>query len=424
MPAPRPKQRKSLTTTTTGGISVGGAPALAEAVGAAMAIARRGQDAAQSLTHPFHSYPARMHPATACALVELVSKDRKTGALLVDPFCGSGTTLVEAKAAGLRSIGIDLNPLAVLIASAKTWTVSKDRRAMLRQSAHAISGIALLAGKNARRANVEAEPLRKPKGFDPNARDRRLARWFSPHVRRELEALAAGIDPLRTSDPELGNVLTAVLSSILYKVSSRTSDTDPTWIDRKIARGASCRLFVDRTEALARGLAELAGLPGPRPEVFEDDARNVSRVVGAGKASAVVCSPPYAGTYDYAEQQRLRFDFLGLRHRDIDSGEIGSRRSFAQPTAAEPSWHQALCDMFDSFAQVLRPGGRAAIVIGDSLAGKLAHFALDDVRATVPDELQVVAWASQQRPILGAAERSAFGERGKHEHVILLSRVE
>ena len=48
---------------------------------------------------------------------------------------------------------------------------------------------------------------------------------------------------------------------------------------------------------------------------------------------ASITSPPYAGTYDYAEHQRLRFDFLGLRHREFDDGELGARRSFEQGSA-------------------------------------------------------------------------------------------
>ena len=65
------------------------------------------------------------------------------GALLVDPFCGSGTTLVEARFFGVCALGLDLSPLAVLIARAKTWTVSPTRRRALRETAHHLAGEAL-----------------------------------------------------------------------------------------------------------------------------------------------------------------------------------------------------------------------------------------------------------------------------------------
>src|SRR5690606_33104215 len=128
------------------------------------------------------------------------------------------------------AIGSDLNPLAVLIARAKTWTVAPRRRKELRDTGLAIASAALAAGKAARRSGgADQAPHRRPAGFDPNARNRRLASWFAPHVRRELEDLAARLDELRDDDDELATILTACLSAILYKVSSRTSDTDPTW---------------------------------------------------------------------------------------------------------------------------------------------------------------------------------------------------
>src|SRR5439155_331028 len=199
-------------------------------------------------------------------------------------------------------------------------------------------------------------------GFDPNARNRRLASWFAPHVRRELELIASRLDDLRGRDAELAGVLTACLSAILYKVSSRTSDTDGTWVDRNVPRGAAARHFAQRVELLSAGLADLARAPGPMPEVVERDARRLAEVVPDGSAAGVITSPPYAGTYDYAEHQRLRFDFLALRHRELDAGEIGSRRSFEADPDAGAAWRAALADALDAIARALAPGRAAAPV--------------------------------------------------------------
>jgi DNA modification methylase len=145
-------------------------------------------------------------------------------------------------------------------------------------------------------------------------------------------------------------------------------------------------------------------------------------VVPAGIAAGVIASPPYAGTYDYAEHQRLRFDFLALRHRALDEGEIGSRRSFDNDSDAEQLWRRALADTVDAIARVLKPGRPAAIVIGDSWTHNRAIYALDDLRGALTDELILEAWASQQRPMLGVREQNAFGDRPKAEHIVLLRR--
>ena len=405
-----------------GRIFADGVHGSAEALVAALRAPHIDHDVAESLTHPFHSYPARLHPATARLLVELVTAGAPHDAPIVDPFCGSGTALVEARAAGVRGIGVDLNPLAVLVARAKTWTAPVRRRKDLHQVGHEITGHVLAAGKAARRSGAEPAPLRKPVGFDPNARNRRLASWFAPHVRRELEQIAFHLDNLRAGDPELAGILTACLSAILYKVSSRSSDTDGSWVDRNVPRGAAARNFAQRVELLTSGLHDMSRRAGAPPEVFEHDARGLREVVPPGTAGGVIASPPYAGTYDYAEHQRLRFDFLALRHRELDAGEIGSRRSFANDPDAAEVWRGALADALDAIALVLTPGRAAAIVIGDSFAQNRALYALDDLRGALTDELHLEAWASQQRPMLGGREQRAFGDRPKAEHIVLLRR--
>ncbi len=377
---------------------------------------------AESLTHPFHSYPARLHPATARVLVEVVGYRVGKSAAILDPFCGSGTVLVEARAAGLRAIGVDLNPLAMLVARAKTWTVSPRRRKELRDVGHTIAGAVLASGKAARRSGAAAAPERKPVGFDPNARNRRLASWFAPHVRRELELLAYHLDQLRERDLELADVLTACLSAVLYKVSSRTSDTNDTWVQRNIARGAAARHFTMRVDLLIAGLNDLSRGSGPPTELYERDARRLGDVVPDGSVAGIVTSPPYAGVYDYAEHQRLRFDFLGLRHRDLDAGEIGSRRSFERGSEATPAWRRALAASLDAITRALAPGAAAAIVLGDSVALNVPFYALDDIRSSITDDLVIEAWASQDRPMLGGIERRAFAERPKAEHIVLLRR--
>ena len=74
------------------------------------------------LTHGFHNYPAMMIPQVAARLIEkhISSKSKVNRLHVLDPFCGSGTVLVESKIRGLKSWGIDINPLARLISKVKT----------------------------------------------------------------------------------------------------------------------------------------------------------------------------------------------------------------------------------------------------------------------------------------------------------------
>lgn len=71
-------------------------------------------------THCFHSYPAMMIPQVARRIIKTYGK---TSSILFDPYCGTGTSLVEANLSGINAIGTDINPLARLIASTKTTRI-------------------------------------------------------------------------------------------------------------------------------------------------------------------------------------------------------------------------------------------------------------------------------------------------------------
>src|SRR5437868_4039724 len=73
--------------------------------------------------HGIHPYPAKFIPQIPRALIELYHPGDNSPVL--DPFCGSGTTLVEACAAKIPSVGIDLNPLATLVAKVKTTPMGR-----------------------------------------------------------------------------------------------------------------------------------------------------------------------------------------------------------------------------------------------------------------------------------------------------------
>ena len=76
-------------------------------------------------THGFHQYPARMHPEIATRLIEKYATNSKT--VVLDPFMGSGGVLVEAMLHGNNSIGIDLNPFAVLLSKVKTTPIDPKK---------------------------------------------------------------------------------------------------------------------------------------------------------------------------------------------------------------------------------------------------------------------------------------------------------
>ncbi len=352
-----------------------------------------------------------MHPATARALVALVS-ELTPNPIIFDPFCGSGTTLVEAQNAGLASIGVDANPLAVRISRAKTWTVPRREREQLRSRGGRIASRSLAESKAARRSGYEAPVWRERKSGAEL-----LGASFLKHTRRELEFLYGAI--LKESSPT-ADILQIPLSAILHKVSLRASDSERTLVHRRIARGAPSRLFAERVDALIDGLGELARAGGraPPPQVTIGDARRLPNLT----AGAVVTSPPYPGTYDYAAHHELRLAFLELDDSLIDSREIGARRS-GGGRAALARWRADTKTWLEQAAKVVGSGRFVAAVVGDSVAGHGAILADEELKRLAPSSLAWMASASQTRAKRGGREREAFGKRPKQEHVLLFRGV-
>ena len=89
-----------------------------------LAVAARSQKTVSGLTHEFYKYPARFSPQFARAAIEQFSEP---SCLVLDPFMGGGTTILEAKALGRDSIGTDINSLSVFITKVKTTIIPKSK---------------------------------------------------------------------------------------------------------------------------------------------------------------------------------------------------------------------------------------------------------------------------------------------------------
>jgi hypothetical protein len=362
--------------------------------------------------HGFHTYPARMHPTTAARLVRAATSP---GALVLDPFCGSGTVLVEAMIAGRRASGTDLNPLAERLARLKTARFTQGDRDALVAGARAVAAVA--DERRARRAGAT-------KRYPPED-----VALFDPHVLLELDSIRsaiAGLDAPASSSP-LRGALALVLSAILVKLSRRASDTSAGAAPRRLAAGYPARLFVRKTEELASRIAALENLMPPEippAQVALDDAARL-RTIGASTIDAIVTSPPYVATYDYLEHHALRLRWLDLDTRPFSSGEIGSRRRYAplDATGARDAWKHELGAALRAMSRVCRKGAPIALVLADSaVQGEALRADVLLAPLAVDAGLVVLARASQARPHFHGPTARAFQDEPRAEHAIALEK--
>jgi hypothetical protein len=412
------KRRRSLTH-VGGPVETKGDAVVSAALAAALDVTpapepggatREADDPDRTHVHGFHTYPARMHPVTAARLVQVVSGE---GATLLDPFCGSGTVLVEAMIAGRGALGTDLNPLAVRLSRLKTTIVDDAACARIVSAAHEIRAFAddrrlHRAGATRRYAPADVEV-------------------FDPHVLLELDSVRAGIEERARRDEASAGALFLALSAILVKVSRRASDTSETASARRVAAGYTAKLFVRKAEELSRRLAALRALlpPGARSARVEEDDATRLRSVPASTVDAIVTSPPYAGTYDYIAHHALRLRWLGLDATGFSSAEVGSRRRYARLDArtARATFEREMGAALRAMARVCRKGARIALVVADS-GSRGEALRADDIVAGEAKRagFEPVAQASQARPHFHGETARSFAAEPRAEHAIVIEK--
>ena len=288
--------------------------------------------ATRELTHCYHDYPARMIPQVAGKLLDLFGINAQ---LLFDPYCGSGTSLVEANIRGIHAIGTDLNPLARLIAKAKTSTPDID---LLERHIAAFNNLA-----RDEKIHAIKEPL-VVYGI-PN-----LAFWFKPLV---IEKLFQIREFIQSIDDENVRVFFQIAFSETVRESSNTRNNE-----FKLYRYSADKLSQFNPDVYGIMVAKLQrNLQGYRKHkaIIENfrhppfarvyDFNTVTEIpvelIATASIDLVVTSPPYGDsgtTVAYGQYSRLSAAWLELAEPDkIDGKLMGARvskHSVSFPSAA------------------------------------------------------------------------------------------
>lgn len=310
--------------------------------------------------HGVHTWPAGLHADAARDLLALVPE----GAVF-DPFCGGGTVLVEAAAAGRSAWGRDLSPVARLVARLRTLRIDELGRTEARSLARRWT-------EAARRAPAPSHRL------PPALRD-----WYDEGTLAELTSLRNDLrsvcGPADAADP-VGVLLWGAFSSMLVKVSHRQADTVRRFVDRPPRPpGTTATWFHRKVREIARRLEawDALGDAMGAVTVTSGDARTTPDGVPA--VQGIVTSPPYPAVYDYQDYQDLRELWLGF-HSDANA-EIGPRRVWnVDPEGAEVAWRRDTNAWMSAAASVVAPGGRMVVVIGDGLVRSGPIDALEPTR--------------------------------------------
>lgn len=182
------------------------------------------------LTHGLHQYPARMMPQLAERLIsdikslflEQRQRDEATVLTLLDPFCGSGTTLVEGLRQNVNVIGLDINPFAVFLSKQKTKT-DHEYDVLTKKIHHFLGDFKVnLASREKKLEVCSIHEYYKEflKIHLPRVSNERLDFWF-PH--KSMFEIDQFLKEIQKYDEDVRNFLSLGLTDSLRKISFQTS---------------------------------------------------------------------------------------------------------------------------------------------------------------------------------------------------------
>ena len=346
--------------------------------------------------HAFHSYPARFIPEIPRTVIRELAPPRDT--LVFDPFCGCGTTLVEAQQAGYASVGVDLNPIGCLISRVKTTPLPSDFVDA------AICCIAKARGHT-----------RLPLPDIPN-----LLHWFRADV---CEALTAIRMEIRKVDDELTKqALEAVFSSIIVRVSNQDSDTRYAAVTKSLSSEAVFETFAESAQTLAALTMTSPILLETPATVLNQNIFDVCPADFPGDVGLVITSPPYPNAYEYWLYHKYRMWWLGYDPLAVKSSEIGARAHFFSRRRDKEDFHAQMVGVFKLLTEVMREGAYCCFVMGDSkIHGQIVDNAELLLKAAVQHGFKLVF--QSDRAI--NPHRKSFNlhhARIKREHVLVWER--
>jgi hypothetical protein len=395
-----------------------------------------------------HPYFGKVDPTLARAAISLLSK---SGDLVLDPFCGSGTVIHDAVTTGRNAEGWDSSPLAVMISASKVLGINAEESESLDRLRRLVTGLQELPlfidgfnGSSAR--EIPAMP-----------RIRAVADWFNPNALSELCRLRELIAAWEADAPPESKLLAKVaFSRIITAASMQQGESTYRRVEKSDEPGRVIRLYANSIKHVVKGarafnyeLASFQEEPRPGRLVVDEcgysvnhgfstvrlanvDSRSPTTTERAqlGRAELVVTSPPYLMSWDYGLYHKFRFYWLGFNLDHYEETEIG--RHLRRKNDDVERYISDMTGVFRRLADVVKPEGNAIFVNAPSVVHGKKIDTNSLLQKCASDSGWIELWSSSSLAISGphhgmygsleSRKTETAGKAGKTEHLLAFRR--
>jgi len=243
-------------------------------------------------THGFHKYPAKYIPQIPrWALKKYLNE---TAQNVLDPFCGSGTTNVEALLAGHNSVGIDIDPLSVLIAKVKTTKIKND---LIEKYFSEI---------------IEKIKQKNNSCFKPACLT--INHWFKSEYIEVLSNIRDLINDIENKD--VRELFLICFSSILRKVSNADNESQKAYVSHtKIKEPENpLPLFIKQLQYYKERILSFNNFANDDLNnniILSDSSKQISQIFDNVQFDIAITSPPYIKAIDYIYNQMVELFWVG-----------------------------------------------------------------------------------------------------------------
>lgn len=272
------------------------------------------------LSHGFHKYPGKFIPQIPEWAINTYLKGKNE--VILDPFVGSGTTLVESLVAGYNSYGIDIDPLSCLIAKVKSTPVTESDFSL-------VCDWILL---NMDSANPE---------FIPKTEN--LSHWFTDEAIEKLSKIRTLTEQVPDYFSNIKNIsdiydaLIIAFSGIIRRVSNADNQSQKTYVshtrEKKPAEVFS--LYTKQLQMFKRAYVEFEKKwdGNTKSTLIISDGRADTSSYLPKKVDMIITSPPYIKSIDYVYNQMVEFFWIGdLFNMDTQPKQNKKRKKYTGTT--------------------------------------------------------------------------------------------